>query len=555
MSSTDKPSSRLREIASALTPKLTQKNQISLNLSLAEASKVGPLLASDVSSKHLWLGIYLSALPLEAIIKTPTPAAVFESENGARKLLLANKQAAESGITPGLTVNAALALIPSLLIQERNLVRENQVLNELAEWAEKFTSFICIEQPSLLLLEIAGSLKLFGGVSLLRQQIVNELEDKGLSTHIAIAPTPLAATWLARAGHKVCIRDPRNLVSKLRAVPLHALHWPSTVCTTLNEMGVETVGEILRLPREGFTRRFGKICLLELDRAVGKYPDPRTRYQSNERFSIDFDLEGEQEAAASLLNICWELLLQLEKFLLQRQLSVQQIDLTFFFFRKPFKKIELGILQADNIAQRWFDLLKIKFENLDLDAPVIAIRLCSGYGQEFTTVTDDLKLSLRQKKYQDISIDNLVERLSARIGSDSVYGVMTVDEHRPQCAWQPRLLSERMIDHSSRLIYQENNHVPRFLTELKHAHNLVIKRPLWILREPQPLSIDNGMPIYKGVLDFITGPERIETGWWDHDGISRDYFMAVNPAGVCLWIYQNCGGKGSGDWYLHGKFG
>ena len=112
-----------------------------------------------------------------------------------------------------------------------------------------------------------------------------------------------------------------------------------------------------------------------------------------------------------------------------------------------------------------------------------------------------------------------------------------------------------MIDHSNKLIYQENNHVPRFLTELQHTHNLVTNRPLWMLREPKRLSIDNGMPVYKGVLDFITGPERLETGWWDHDGISRDYFMAVNPAGVCLWIYQNCGGKGSGDWYLHGKFG
>ena len=83
----------------------------------------------------------------------------------------------------------------------------------------------------------------------------------------------------------------------------------------------------------------------------------------------------------------------------------------------------------------------------------------------------------------------------------------------------------------------------------------MIKRPLWMLREPQQLSIDNGKPIYKGVLNFITGPERLETGWWDHDYISRDYFVAANPAGVCLWIYQSCGGKGSGDWYLHGKFG
>ena len=54
-------------------------------------------------------------------------------------------------------------------------------------------------------------------------------------------------------------------------------------------------------------------------------------------------------------------------------------------------------------------------------------------------------------------------------------------------------------------------------------------------------------------LRIVDGPERIETGWWDGEGIARDYYMAVNPRGMRLWIFRNR--SRSADWYLHGFFG
>jgi protein ImuB len=62
-----------------------------------------------------------------------------------------------------------------------------------------------------------------------------------------------------------------------------------------------------------------------------------------------------------------------------------------------------------------------------------------------------------------------------------------------------------------------------------------------------------GQPVYQGVLQLTDGPERLESGWWDDDGIARDYFIAVNPQGACLWVYRNR--SGDHGWYLHGMFG
>ena len=176
----------------------------------------------------------------------------------------------ESG--PDYRSTRALALKPALCLEERDPNREAQALQALAEWAEKFTSFVCIEAPSLLLLEIAGSLKLFGGVKVLRRRIVSGLASQGFNAAIAIAPTPLAATWLARAGRRVCILDARNLNTKLGPLPLSCLGWPDAVAESLRGMGVSCIGECLRLPRQGFAKRFGAVRLLELDRALDRLP-------------------------------------------------------------------------------------------------------------------------------------------------------------------------------------------------------------------------------------------------------------------------------------------
>lgn len=523
-------------------------------LALVETPDSDPALKPVIPLKQLWLGIYLPALPLEALLDSEEPAAVFEEQKGVRKILLANRPAMLRGVRPGLAINAALALLPALQLVERNLAREARVLRELAGWTEKFTSFTTIEPPSLLLLEIAGSLTLFGGIQALRQRIVRGLDSQGFNAGVAIAPTPLAATWLARAGQRVCIRDPQNLVGKLGPLPLTCLHWPDGVSASLHGMGVTTIAEALRLPRQGFAKRFGATRLLELDRALGKLPDPRVSYRAPEQFIVDFDLNEEQSDAGLLLNACRELLVRLERFLLGRQMAVQHIEFGFFHLQVPATHLGLGCVQADRAVQHWFDLLEIKFERMALPAPVIAIRLCAGQGQSFTAETETLQFHPQDRKPAGASIAHLAERLSAYIGDESVHGVMTVAEHRPQYAWQVHSSYDEVPHCQGGPAFHVDPHAPELLAEIRRTNSLVLRRPLWILKEPQLLDSDWDGPCYHGRLSLQFGPERLETGWWDDDGVARDYFVAVNPKGVHLWVYRDRG-RESGRWYLHGMFG
>ena len=513
-----------------------------------ESSRATKPLDGPQNWKRLWLCTYLPGLPLEALDDdgTPIARAVFEEDHGIRKVLLANRQARAAGIVPGQSANAALALEPGLQLEQRDLKKEQRVLEGLAGWGEKFTSFVSVEAPDILLLEIGGSLRLFGGLDDLHQRIERGFAQQGFHACMTIAPTPLAATWLARARRPVWIRSEHKLTGALGSLPLACLGWSTAVTESLNGMGVSSIGDCLRLPRQGFAKRFGACRLLELDRALGRLPDPRASYRTAERFCAEYDLCEEQSDRELILNACRELLLELERFLLARQLAVQGIRLSFFHLKGAATSLTLGCVQPDRTMAHWFELLGIRFDRLVLPAPVIAIRLRSGQSQPLCVATEGLRFTKTDGEHRGSPMAHLVERLSARLGSELVHGVMTVAEHRPHYAWRPQGPLQGILPapETVNAWYDER-----------------LRRPLWMLPEPRPLAIDSNRPLYEGELTLTNGPERLETGWWDGDGISRDYFVAVNSKGVRLWIYRNRAADHSGNpngnsrWYLHGIFG
>jgi protein ImuB len=77
-------------------------------------------------------------------------------------------------------------------------------------------------------------------------------------------------------------------------------------------------------------------------------------------------------------------------------------------------------------------------------------------------------------------------------------------------------------------------------------------RPSWILEMPLKLILRNERPFYRRPLKVISRTERIEAGWWDGNGVQRDYYIASDDRGRMFWLYRE---RLSGDWFLHGFFG
>ena len=76
----------------------------------------------------------------------------------------------------------------------------------------------------------------------------------------------------------------------------------------------------------------------------------------------------------------------------------------------------------------------------------------------------------------------------------------------------------------------------------------------WLLAPPEPLPERAAQPLLAGrALQLLSGPERIEAGWWDGADVTRDYYVARDAAGVLLWVFRER--LPPHAWCLHGVFG
>ena len=151
----------------------TDMSKASLDLLSVPGSEKGQTLLRPFSDPSptpllhaLWLGIHLPRLALEVHtrLETTRPLAIIDGEDRLHRVLVCDARASAFGVRPGLGLNVALALAPQLCAIARDARREQAALVRLAGWAGQFTPRVSLTPPDALLLEVRGSLALFGGV-------------------------------------------------------------------------------------------------------------------------------------------------------------------------------------------------------------------------------------------------------------------------------------------------------------------------------------------------------------------------------------------------------
>ena len=306
------------------------------------------------------------------------------------------------------------------------------MLQRLSLTALQFTSLVSIEMPNALLLEIRGSVKLFGSLSALCERMDAAWERIAMRAHSATAPTTLAALWCARGGKRVCIDDSRSLAGMLAELPLACTAWQGERLQTLRAMGVTRVGELLRLPRGGIARRLGPSAILDLDIALARQAAPRRAFVPRERFRERYDAETEIETVIYLQNALEPLLGRCAQFLRERQAGVQALELRLRHRAVPPTRVRLGLASITGERRRLTDVVNERLSRLELVAPVRSMELLSGSLQPLPAGS----LDAFARAHAGDTAPQLVERLRARLGEAAVYGVAAVPEHRPEAAWR-----------------------------------------------------------------------------------------------------------------------
>lgn len=412
-------------------------------------------------------------------------------------------------------------------------------LERLALIAQQYTSCVSLEPPNALLLEVQGSVRLFG--SLERLQAALDTAWRRLELHVssATAPTTLAALWLARGGAQARLEPSAALAGALAPLPIAVTGWSEEILGTLKALGVHRLGELLRLPRTGLARRFGPAILRDLDVALAHQAAPRRRFEPLERFHERRDCESEVETVTGLSAWLEPMIARCARFLRVRQAGVQALELELEHRDRPSTRVRLGLASITSDAGRLRDTVMHRLMRLELAAPVRRLALRSGPLRPLCAASLDVLASARSHGC-GAAAPQLIERLRARLGEDAVYGVRAIDEHRPEAAWR-RAAALAAADASR----------PARGAGLGCEVSGRIRRPIWLLEEPRLLSAADPPRSARGDLHLELGPERIESGWWDGVDVTRDYYRALEPGGARLWVFRDLK---SGRWYLHGVF-
>ncbi len=509
----------------------------------------------------LWVALHFPLLSLESFAATLLAADA--SEAGAEpaialvdehRISAANAAAQAQGVKPGLKRATALALAPRLTLGQADPARDAEAMLPLAHAALAFTPQVSLQpacEPGAaadtVLLEVQASLRYFGGIDRLLQRLQRATLPLGHAVRIATAATAQGAAILARVAPPPRCLNLASTRQALAAAPVWLLgpgreHWEA-----LQGMGLRQIGDLLGLPRAGLARRFGETLLTEIDAAFGRRPDPREAIVPPRLFESRLELFARADSTEQVLHGASILLARLVAWLAAQHAFVRRFRLLMHHEtrwqqgdRTPqATALEIALAEPSRDSEHLLVLLRERLAQVQLPAPTLEIALQAEDIVKRAAPNSEL-FPTRQSENEGLT--RLIERLQARLGADQVQRLAAVEDHRPE-----RASRGQRADASGRPTCASQRGGGRArVTDSRAAKGgssaatvSCASHPVWLQPVAEPLAERRSRPLLDGrPLSLLSGPERIEAGWWDAELAERDYFIAEAADGALVWIYR-----------------
>ncbi len=359
----------------------------------------------------------------------------------------------------------------------------------------------------------------------------------------------------------------------------------------LAQIGCATLAELRALPSAGVRRRCGAELPAALSRAYGQTPEAPAWYRAPPHFEAVLPLPSLTHDVEVLLFGLRRLLAQLTGWLAAGQLATRA--LTLVLEHEPLgrqtlapTRFDIRLAEASAAPAHLLSLCKERLARSPLVAPVLTLRLDVTQTARHEPQSGSL-LPEPGRARQDFV--QLMERIAARLGDEHVRRLQVRGDHRPEAAFvslpygassgtssgtsgasktaggtgASATLASRGSSGAAVASGVSGGHASatkgaaagtgRHLPETEAP---IPPRPAWLLDTPQRLRVHDERPWRQGVLQLVSGPERIEAGWWEPGTVTRDYFIAADTTGALLWVFRERPVKGAdAAWYLHGLFG
>ena len=525
----------------------------------------------------LWVALHLPCLSLESFAATlvvgdaaaaagPPIALVDE-----HRISAANAAAQAEGVKPGLKRATALAFAPRITLGQADATRDAEALLPVAHAALAFTPNVSLQPGSegaaahTVLLEVQASLRYFGGIDRLLERLLHAVRPLGHELRIAVAATAAGAAVLVRVEPPPRCPSLEATRAALAAAPIWLIgpgreHWEA-----LQGMGLRQVGDLLGLPRAGLARRLGEAMLAEIDAAFGRRPDPREAIVPARLFESRLELFARADSTEQVLYGASVLLARLVTWLSAQHSFVRRFRLLMHHEtrwqqgdRTPqATSLEIALAEPSRDCAHLLVLLRERLAQVQLPAPTLELALQAEDIVKRASPNTEL---FPTKQSENEGLTRLIERLQARLGADQVQCLGAVADHRPE-----RASSLSRADAGGRPQRAAGSKGRRDASTASAPQEIeataASARPVWLQPVSEPLQERRSRPLLDGrPLSLLSGPERIEAGWWDAGLAERDYFIAEAADGALVWIYRarlplSASGANESGWFLHGRFG
>ncbi|WP_086933030.1 hypothetical protein [Agarilytica rhodophyticola] len=517
--------------------------------------------SSKVITKKLWVAIRFTHFPLESLGFNKDNDNVIVSDKNIICALTDNMRA--MGLSLGMPSSTGQLLFNTssnkiCRIYKRKMDSENNALETVCRQLYHYTPHIehySVATPSGysdigILLELSSCIQLFKGLTPLLGNIKRVLKSCRFSYRYSIGHTKNTAWLLSYSDtpledHTISVLSKEYFLKKLALLDIDYLYEYSDSVEALKKSGFFTFADIIHHINTSslysLRKRFGE----NFANSLAKTFDIETQFDQAQLFSeTPISYLPEQEFSEStqfdypvsnteqLIYPIKFLLNQLKEELINKQREIQSICWCFYDIHENQKELVVHFDRFHSDISMPLQLTLIQLENQALPFEVDTLELSCKYMLPVNLKSQILSIEKNNNAEKDKEKTLVSTKINARLGNNKVFELSEKNSHIPELSFKKNYMNNKTM------------------TQPLQKNPEILNRPSWIFNIPIKIGKRQNTLFWKGKLELLQGPERIEGLWWKKP-TARDYFVAKRNDNVRLWVFHDVH---KDEWFVHGIF-
>jgi len=209
-----------------------------------------------------------------------------------------------------------------------------------------------------------------------------------------------------------------NLHFSISSMPIEALRIAADTTAVLRELGIETIDQLLALPREELASRFGEDLLRRLDQLTGQGRELIEPQRGLPALAASYALEEPTGDRSVLMQVLRQLVDQLSRQLAARDQGAMLLVGLLRCTDRQEVPLRIGLLQPSVSARQLLELIELHLETVRLTDEVDRVELRATVVGRLGERQRELFAGRWPTDSHQLAV--LVNRLSSRLGCEHV---------------------------------------------------------------------------------------------------------------------------------------